>query len=85
MATTFSTAYRAARLSAKPRKPRVPLAVRLGRAAAKVLPRWDRLRSFVLDVGGLGLLAYAAWEIAHPAGLAVAGVSCLLISWRGAE
>lgn len=63
-------------------KPRIPLAVRAGRLAAKLTPRWATIRAFALDTGGLGLLSFAAWEIAHPAGIAAAGISCLLLSWR---
>jgi hypothetical protein len=81
MATTFGTAYRAARLSAKPRKPRVPLAVRLGRAAAKALPRLAALRRTVLVLAGFGAIDYSLWTVAHAAGYAAAGVSLLLIDW----
>ena len=35
----------------------------------------------VLVVAGLALLAAAAWLIAVPLGLAVAGVSCLVLEW----
>ncbi|HZB28943.1 MAG TPA: hypothetical protein VE465_02135 [Streptosporangiaceae bacterium] len=79
---TARAAYSNERATRKPRPPRVPLAIRLGRAAAKLTPRWATIRALALDTGGLGLLSYAAWEIAHPAGIAAAGVSCLLLSWR---
>jgi hypothetical protein len=36
----------------------------------------------LLDVAGLGLLVAAAWMLAAPAGVAAAGVACLLLSWR---
>ena len=36
---------------------------------------------FMLVVGGLALLSAAAWTLAMPAGLAVAGVSCLILEW----
>lgn len=36
----------------------------------------------LLDTAGLVLLALAAGILAVPAGLATAGVGCLLLSWR---
>lgn len=36
---------------------------------------------FVLVVAGLGLLSAAAWRWSMIAGLAAAGVSCLILEW----
>lgn len=36
----------------------------------------------VLDVLGLALLVAAAWLVYAPAGVAVAGVAVLVLSWR---
>lgn len=36
---------------------------------------------FLLVLAGLGLLTAAAWTASVIAGLAVAGVSCLLLEW----
>jgi hypothetical protein len=36
---------------------------------------------FLFDVAGFGLLSAAAWVIAMPAGLAVAGVCFLVLGW----
>lgn len=41
-------------------------------------------RVTLLDVAGLGLLSSAAWVLHVAAGLAVAGVACLLLG-RAAE
>ncbi len=65
--------------AAKPRRPRVPLTVRAARAAARLLPRWAAIRTLVLSVAGLGLLTAAAWTLHLAAGLAVAGVSLLIL------
>lgn len=81
MATTFSTAYRAARLTAKPRKPRVPLAVRLGRTVARIVPRWAAVRRAVLVTGGFAAISYALYLVALPLGVAAAGISLLLLDW----
>lgn len=35
-----------------------------------------------LGVAGLALLSVAAWDLAHPAGLAVGGLSLLLLEHR---
>lgn len=42
------------------------------------------VRVTLLDVAGLGLLSSAAWVLHVAAGLAVAGLSCLLLG-RAAE
>jgi hypothetical protein len=81
-AGTARAAFSNARATRTPKPPRTPLAIQLGRLAAKLTPRWAALRALTLDTGGLGLLSFAAWELAHPAGIAAAGVSCLLLSWR---
>lgn len=58
-----------------------------------ILARWLRQRGrrvaavlaiaarFILIVVGLALLVAAAWVLATPAGLAAAGVACLLLEW----
>lgn len=46
---------------------------------------FSRLRPAVpvlLVIAGLALLSAAAWTIALPAGLAVAGVSAFVLEWR---
>lgn len=40
---------------------------------------------FLFDVIGFGLLSAAAWVIAMPAGLAVAGVCFLVLGWSYTE
>ena len=35
----------------------------------------------LLELAGFALLAVAAWLVAPPLGLAVAGVSCIAIGW----
>jgi len=61
------------------RTPRIPLTVRAARLLARVLPRWAALRTLVLSLAGFGLLTWAAWELHHIAGLAVGGVSLLIL------
>lgn len=81
--TTFMDAFHTERktaiANAKPRPPRTPLLVRAVRLAAKVLPRWATIRTAALSVTGFGLLTAAAWTLHLTAGLAVAGVSLLIL------
>jgi hypothetical protein len=51
---------------------------RLARAAR-------RARSAVLHLGGLGSITAAAWLVAAPLGLLVAGVSLLVLEYLSAE
>jgi hypothetical protein len=79
--STFTAAFHNERATRRPRAPRTPIAVRLGRLAAKTLPRFAALRRTVMITAGFGALSYAAYEVAHPAGIAAAGVSLLLLDW----
>lgn len=82
---TEATRRRMAVQRAKPR--RTPLRA-LGARARNALPVvgwWLRrsstaVRTVSLTVGGLGLLSAAGWEIAHPLGLATAGVGLLVLN-----
>lgn len=79
--TTFMDAFhteRTARAS-HPRPPRVPLTIRAARAAARFMPRWSAIRTAVLSVAGFALLTAAAWTIHLAAGLAVGGISLLVL------
>jgi hypothetical protein len=57
----------------------------LGRAVrgsgVRVAAALRLLVRLALTVAGLGLLTAAAWWLAVPAGLACAGVSCLVLEW----
>lgn len=79
--STFTGAYSTERAATKPRRERTPLLVRMGRFAARVLPRWETIRTFTLSAAGFGCLTAAAWTLHTAAGLAVAGVSLLLIEY----
>lgn len=62
-------------------------------SALGILARWARRRRvavltflgialrLLLVVAGLVLLTSAAWALALPAGLATAGLSCLVLEW----
>lgn len=62
-------------------------------SALGILARWVQRRRrdvaaflavalrLLLVVAGLGLLTSAAWALALPAGLATAGLSCLVLEW----
>jgi len=63
------------------RKPRTPLLIRAGRAAARLLPTLAVIRTLVLSVAAFGALTAAAWLVAVPLGLAAAGLSLLLLEW----
>jgi hypothetical protein len=79
--TTFSEAFRSERATAAraPRAPRIPYTVRAARWLARRLPAWHALRTLLLSVAGFGLLTAAAWTLHVAAGLAVAGVSLLVL------
>lgn len=82
MAGTWRTtraAFSNERATRRARPPRTPFAVRLGRAAARVLPRFAVLRRAALVTSGFGALDYAAWSLNHIAGYAAIGVSLLLL------
>lgn len=76
---TFRQAFRSERQIAAPRPPRTSLTVRAARRLARVLPRWSTIRTATLSVGGFGLITAAAWHLHTVAGLAVAGVSLLIL------
>lgn len=63
------------------RPPRTPLLTVLGRAAGRLLPSWRTIRTATLSLAGFGCLTAAAWTVHLAAGLAVAGVSLLLVEW----
>jgi hypothetical protein len=58
-----------------------PVLARLGRLAARLAARWPSLRSAVLQIGGLGCLSAAAWKVNGAAGLAVTGLSLLVLEY----
>lgn len=57
------------------RRAALATAATLGRAVCRAVP-------YVWAASGLALLSAAAWTIATPAGLAAAGLSCLIMEWR---
>jgi hypothetical protein len=85
MLSTLTSAYRAERTARPVRAPRIPLLVRVGRLAARVLPRWKQFRTTVLHLAGFGLLTAAAWTIALPLGLAAGGLSLLVLDYLAGE
>jgi hypothetical protein len=62
-----------------PRAPRIPYTVRVARWLARRLPAWHALRTLLLSVAGFGCITAAAWTLHVAAGLAVAGVSLLVL------
>jgi hypothetical protein len=78
-ATSFTTAFSAARAAKAARRPRVSLLVRAGRAIGRALPTWAGIRRFTLSVGGFSALSYAAWTVTEPLGYAAAGLSLLIL------
>ncbi|WP_049562226.1 hypothetical protein [Nonomuraea sp. SBT364] len=75
----FRQAFRTERAAATPRPPRTPLAVRAARWLARRLPAWPAIRTLLLSVAGFGMLTAAAWTLHVAAGLAVGGVSLLVL------
>ncbi|MFF8901676.1 hypothetical protein ACF082_29815 [Streptomyces lydicus] len=47
----------------------------------KLAPLWGRARSTLLTLCGFGGLTAAAWTVALPLGLAVAGLSCFALEY----
>lgn len=66
---------------ARARRPRTPLAARIGRTAARLLPTWQKIRTTALSLTGFGFLSAAAWSVAVPLGLAAAGISILIVEY----
>jgi hypothetical protein len=79
--TTFTEAFRTERANTAraPRTPRIPLTVRAARWLARRLPAWAALRTLLLSVAGFGMLTAAAWTLHMAAGLAVGGISLLIL------
>ena len=77
---TFLQAFAAERQPKRTRT-RTPMLVSLGRFAGRHLPRWQTVRSLVLQVGGLGSLDYAAFQWNVIAGFVAAGVSLLVLEY----
>lgn len=79
--TTFTEAFLTERAVAArtPRAPRTPLTVRAARLLARRLPAWTAIRTLLLSVAGFGLLTAAAWTLHIAAGLAVGGISLLIL------
>ncbi|MEV0382874.1 hypothetical protein [Nonomuraea sp. NPDC050643] len=86
--TAFMDAFTAERQAAarSPRAPRVPYTVRAARWLARRLPAWPALRTLLLSLAGFGMLTAAAWTLHLAAGLAVGGISILILeSLSGGE
>lgn len=79
--TTFIEAFYNERATAAraPRRPRIPLTVRAARFLARRLPAWAAIRTLLLSLAGFGMLTAAAWQLHTAAGLAVGGVSLLIL------
>lgn len=48
---------------------------------AKIAAGLQALFRLLLMIAGFGLISYAAWMLAVPAGLVAAGLSCLVLEW----
>jgi hypothetical protein len=81
MLSVLTNAYRTERATTHTKPRRTPLLVHIGRAAARLLPRWRQLRTIVLSLAGFGLISAAAWTVALPLGLLAAGISVLVIEY----
>lgn len=91
--TTASYAEARARINARPRSALLDASAALGGATrtwwSANRHRFAEIRlavlGFLFDVIGFGLLSAAAWVIAMPAGLAVAGICFLVLGWSYTE
>lgn len=79
--TTMTQAFVMAKAqrASEPRKERTPLLAKVGRFAGRHTPRWERLRTTVLQVSALGLIDYGLFEIHSVAGFIGTGVSLLVL------
>ncbi|MGW6502954.1 hypothetical protein [Nonomuraea angiospora] len=77
--STFRQAFRTERQAAASRPPRTPLTIRAARFLARRMPRWAALRTLLLSLAGFGMLTAAAWQLHTAAGLAVGGISLLVL------
>ncbi|MET8864660.1 hypothetical protein ABZW11_17120 [Nonomuraea sp. NPDC004580] len=81
--TSVAEVFRAERTNARAaraaRAPRVPYTVRAALWLARRLPSWAAIRTLLLSVAGFGLLTAAAWTLHMAAGLAVGGISLLVL------
>lgn len=77
MTEAFATAK--AQRAAEPRKGRTPLLAKVGRLAGRHAPRWERLRTTVLQVSALGLIDYGLFEVHSVAGFIGTGISLLVL------
>ncbi|MEU6781479.1 hypothetical protein ABZ912_19925 [Nonomuraea angiospora] len=88
MTAGFMDAFRVERATIKstPKRTRTPLTVRVARVLARRLPSWAALRTLLLSLAGFGMLTAAAWTLHMAAGLAVGGISLLILeSLSGGE
>lgn len=91
--TTVGYAQARARVNPRPRSAILDASAALGGATRSWWSanrhRFRDIRlavlGFLFDVAGFGLLSAAAWVIAMPAGLAVAGVCFLVLGWSYTE
>jgi hypothetical protein len=60
------------------------VAATAARFAARRLPRWAQVRTFVLSVAAFAMVTAAAWMVAVPLGLFVGGVSLLVFEMLNA-
>lgn len=72
-----------ARLRARPARAtrRRPLLTVLAVAAARLVVATSRARTAAMSVAGFGCLVMAAWQLSTAAGLAMAGVSLLVLEY----
>lgn len=92
MTATITGAYRAERSSQsatnghRPRRPRTPVLVHVGRFAARAVHRWHAIRTVVLAVAALCLATAAAWiQFGLAAGLAAGALSLLVLEVLSSE
>jgi hypothetical protein len=83
--TTFRDAFtdgRTAKVAKRrARGPRTPILSKLARALGRVTPGLADVRTFTLQVGGLGFADYAAFEWHHTVGYLAIGASLLLLDF----
>jgi hypothetical protein len=83
--TTVTEAWRSGRATqARTRRTRPePLVAVLVGLFARLWPSWVRLRSTVLQVGGLAAIEYGLFGWSHLAGWIGLGVTLFLLEWLG--
>lgn len=81
---SMTEAFTAGRAERRPRH-REAVLPRVAKWAGRRLPRWQAVKSFILQAAGLTCLDVAAFRWTLIAGLVVTGVSLFVLEWLAGD